>query len=710
MNGNDFVLAINDMKHVFSGGNNSEGQLGRRTKRRNEKNILFVTNNDTLYGMGGNNKGCLGFGHNTEVKTPQIIPQLCNQRIQRFINGYDFVLAINDMNHVCSWGHNDCGQLGRDWGPKDHYSQPEEISYLNNKYIKHICCGFQQSLALTAGGQVYVWGENNLGQIANYDRHSIYPRPRIIFVVSKGPDSMNTYMPSKKSSFEDEVLKLIQNIPDDNNMDTLPTKQKHTDHNSKKNIIFITNNDSAYGLGGNASGCLGLGHNDEVKTPQIITELCRKRIQKIINGNTFVLAINNRNHVFSWGHNNRGQLGREMTEFGDYLKPRNISYMNDKNIQHIYCGTQHSLALTTDGQVYGWGDNRWGQIGQGHKSDGRWSPVLLKFANNYKIQSIFCFYVNSFAVTADGLVFSWGFSDVHQLGHNTAYDILSPKLIPHLRDIIAISTTYSDDNCFTHYESLFIELSAIGSGGFGTVFKVKHRFDEQIYAVKRIEFKKSTDEYMKGILMEVKNLRKLNPDFVVQYITSWPESKHLYIQMEFCSQNLRNILDIKPKVFDREFGEAMSSYEYFISCEIFRQILESVQYLHELNPQIIHRDLKPDNILIDGNGRNGRFVKLCDFGLATDHDKNINYKTYKKHTSGVGTMRYMAPEVLQGYKYDHKSDVYCLAIIGSESYSQSDDILNAPVVKLKRILVSMASTPAFSQRPDCSQVLQEYSE
>ncbi|CAG2170571.1 unnamed protein product [Oppiella nova] len=298
-----------------------------------------------------------------------------------------------------------------------------------------------------------------------------------------------------------------------------------------------------------------------------------------------------------------------------------------------------------------------------------------------------------------------------------------------------------------HYQNLFDELSAIGSGGFGTVFKVKHRFDEHIYAVKRIEFKKSSDEYMKIILMEVKNLRKLNPDFMVQYITSWLESKHLYIQMEFCSQNLKNILEIKPKVFDRLSGDPMNCVEYFISCEIFRQILESVQYLHELNPQIIHRDLKPDNILIDGNGRNGRFIKLCDFGLATDHDKDINYKTYKKHTSGVGTMRYMAPEVLQGYKYDHKSDVYCLAIIGSEvldfdlflidlneyklnnsfcdyfiifttptifnslqSYSQSDDILSAPVVKLKRILVSMASTPAFSQRPDCSQVLREYSE
>ena len=87
---------------------------------------------------------------------------------------------------------------------------------------------------------------------------------------------------------------------------------------------------------------------------------------------------------------------------------------------------------------------------------------------------------------------------------------------------------------------------------------------------------------MNGILNEVKNLGKVRSEYVVQYYNSWPETNFLYIQMEFCSQNLRNILQIKPKVFDRDLGEAMSSYEYFISCEIFRQILESVQYLHEL--------------------------------------------------------------------------------------------------------------------------------
>ncbi|CAG2163101.1 unnamed protein product [Oppiella nova] len=160
----------------------------------------------------------------------------------------------------------------------------------------------------------------------------------------------------------------------------------------------------------------------------------------------------------------------------------------------------------------------------------------------------------------------------------------------------------------------------------------------------------------------------LQSEYVVQYYDSWREGNCIYIQMELCSQSLQNIIENKPLVFGRQKGHSMGCVEYFISCEIFRQILESVQYLHELNPQIIHRDLKPDNILIAENVKNGRFVKLCDFGLATVHYKRIHYRTTQKHTADVGHIKYMAPEVSQGEKYGHKSDIYSLALIGGELF------------------------------------------
>ncbi|CAG2173346.1 unnamed protein product [Oppiella nova] len=361
--------------------------------------------------------------------------------------------------------------------------------------------------------------------------------------------------------------------------DTIDTNMKNkiklfhvfNDYNNDKNILFVTNDDTVYGLGANNNGCLGLGHKNAVKTPQTIPQLRGQRIRQFINGSDFVLAMNENNHVFSWGRN----------EWGHTPWP------------------SPPMDRCTGGAIMN-GDN-------------------------------------------------WGDNGYHQTGHDITGDILLPKLIPVLNDIKSIDT-------------VFTELSTIGSGAFGT-----HRFDDHIYAVKRLEIRDFTDEYMHKILNEVKSLGKVRSEYVVQYYNSWPEGKHLYIQMEFCSQNLRNILEVKPQVFGRQLGEAMDCVEYFISCEILRQILESVHYLHELNPQIIHRDLKPENILITENVRNGRFVKLCDFGLAVEHQT-----ASQSHSICKGTPKYMAPELYQS-KYTNKVDIFSLGILSMELF---DIILN----------------------------------
>ena len=89
--------------------------------------------------------------------------------------------------------------------------------------------------------------------------------------------------------------------------------------------------------------------------------------------------------------------------------------------------------------------------------------------------------------------------------------------------------------------------------------------------------------------------------------------------MELCSDNLKNIIQQKPKIFGREESEPMNPIEYFISCQIFKELLECVQYLHESNPPVIHGNLKMENILVSDIPRNGKFLKLGDFKI-----KNIS--------------------------------------------------------------------------------------
>ena len=199
------------------------------------------------------------------------------------------------------------------------------------------------------------------------------------------------------------------------------------------------------------------------------------------------------------------------------------------------------------------------------------------------------------------------------------------------------------------------------------------------------------------ILSEIKNAR------IIEYIkTEIDHNNILYIHMEFCSDSLKNILQYKHLAFNREKKEQMTELEYYISCKIFIELLEALNYLHELTPTIIHRDIKPGNILFTEQGiKNGIFFKLCDFGLA---------KIYEdvSHTKNVGTSNYMAPEVWAG-NYDTKADVYSLSIVAQHIFdlgkkSRSEKLLE--YFKILEDLIEMMRKVTYEMRPTCKDILE----
>lgn len=96
--------------------------------------------------------------------------------------------------------------------------------------------------------------------------------------------------------------------------------------------------------------------------------------------------------------------------------------------------------------------------------------------------------------------------------------------------------------------------------------------------------------------------------------------------------------------------------KHFISCSIFDEILQGVNFLHTCDNPIIHRDLKPSNIMLT-DGINGRFVKITDFGMSTFH-----LLTDQSHTDEPGTREYRAPEAYHS-KYDTKADMFSIGRI-----------------------------------------------
>ena len=153
--------------------------------------------------------------------------------------------------------------------------------------------------------------------------------------------------------------------------------------------------------------------------------------------------------------------------------------------------------------------------------------------------------------------------------------------------------------------------------------------------------------------------------YVAKYITSWTEGHkfqgrkivtYIYIQMELCQQNLDDLLE----KFNKSTGENFTRFKYYILTEILFEIIECIKYLHTLPKPIIHRDLKPQNILVTV-GKDGKFFKLCDFGLAKfmEHSKNSRF---------VGTDKYIAPEVKYSENYNILSDIYSLGIIATDLF------------------------------------------
>ncbi|XP_054167634.1 uncharacterized protein LOC128965007 [Oppia nitens] len=640
------------------------------------------------------------------------------------------------------------------------------------------------------------------------------------------------------------------------------------------NMLFVTNDDDnddnddndshrVYGLGANAYGSLGLGHNQSMSEPQELKDMRYKRVVNILNGEKFVIFVTN-DCLYSCGYNRWGQLGigHQLSVDFDFKRPMKVP-ITDGSIVDVSCGRAHTLVLTDSGQVYGWGLNDLGQVGSRDlQCESVDRPERIDFGqhngptDNYCIKSVYCCQAQSFALTSDGQVFSWGHNVSQQLGLSLSdMAICRPRLITDLSGITSISAgtgiTYflsqtqqlvyfcgltvnqrtaieihdkpeqlgtldnyndfqsivsykwnylelvclrdsclyrlvgrklnkleklyttsldycldryhivlkplkkstknfnnetinqfirqtfqtilnefrnlsslNEDKIFNQYYRCYDELQALGSGGFGKVYKCRHKFHKDIVAIKVIDVKNSI---LISELLEKEMAREANlkSDYLVHIFGIWAYHTRVYLEMELCTMSLRDAIKLKARVFDRpqNLGQPMNRMEFFITCEMLYEILECVRYLHELSPRpVIHRDIKPDNILVVEDIRNGRFLKLCDLGLSAVLNNNNKLLVVangepKPMTTGAGTPKYMAPEVKFGGNYTTKADIYSLGITIEDMFdihindprdNYLSDELGDNYCQIFAIIHQTTQT-IYDRRPTCAQIIDGYS-
>ena len=163
------------------------------------------------------------------------------------------------------------------------------------------------------------------------------------------------------------------------------------------------------------------------------------------------------------------------------------------------------------------------------------------------------------------------------------------------------------------------------------------------------------------------------------------ENNTLSIETDFSDQTLEDLIEVKSMAFQRKHNEDINSIEFFFSINLLRELTECLNYLHSLSPPVVHRELRPLTVLIT-DGRNNRFIKLCDIGLgqiADDKDYysvsgscNSGYNSYQSQSKRGRSsenfldyrLRYQAPEVIRGNYYNHKADIYSLAMIAMDLF------------------------------------------
>uniref|UniRef100_A0A674N5A8 HECT and RLD domain containing E3 ubiquitin protein ligase 4 n=1 Tax=Takifugu rubripes TaxID=31033 RepID=A0A674N5A8_TAKRU len=229
-----------------------------------------------------------------------------------------------------------------------------------------------------------------------------------------------------------------------------------------KHTVFLLDDGTVYTCGCNDLG--QLGHEKPRKKPEHVVALDAQIIVAVSGGESHTLALNDKGQIFSWGLGSDGQLG--LNNFEECVRvPRNIKCLSDVQIAQVACGYRHSHALSKGGQVFSWGQNQFGQLGLGMHGSSISTPQIIQSLQGIPFAQLSAGGAHSFAITLSGAVFGWGRNKFGQLGLNDTNDRWFPALLKSLRSQRVIYVSCGED----HTAALTKEggVFTFGAGGYG---------------------------------------------------------------------------------------------------------------------------------------------------------------------------------------------------------------------------------------------------
>lgn len=342
------------------------------------------------YCWGSGSSGNLGLGPTPEVLhyLPRAVRMPAGVTFSWIDTGLWTTCADGDDASIYCWGSNTYGQVGD--GTTDDRDAPVAVDAPVGIALSGVAVGQYHACALDGSGKAYCWGVGGSGQLGNGTTDS---------QVKPTPVSM-------------------------------PTGVAFTRLSAGASSTCADGDDgSVYCWGSNANGRLGDGTSTNQYVPVEVAAPTGVKLSHVTVGDAHACAQGDDDNVYCWGNNQYGQLGVDTV--ADHVNhPVPVAAPPTVALSMPAAADAHTCAIGSDGRIYCWGGNEYGQLGDGTEID-RPTPTAVAAPPGVRFESITAGSGHSCAISTTGDAYCWGRDGWGEVGRGrglTGHQ-LTPRLV-----------------------------------------------------------------------------------------------------------------------------------------------------------------------------------------------------------------------------------------------------------------------------------------